>query len=514
MNEQRSSKKSKVWILILTFVIIAQIVLTGVTMAWFTDKFKSETITLNFGKIELDRGTSTTTATGFKVSKGTAEITTSETLMPGDTINITITVQLTETSQDAYYLAYLDHDGLFSCDKSLFFKSGSGVYATDGTTTNLVGANGTLDTSATISNIVGSISAGSANKHELSFALTIDLYATDLSGEYSLSCEIYAIQKANITEAQAFEELCKNLPQPSVTLLREVINYNDYGEGDGYSKIGFYRSTVPATVSYNETLTTAYDAKVTNEEDKGLIKFYTSSDGKELAVVSDYVIKAPVACESMFSNFSLTSLDLSNFDTRDVTDMTMIFSNCYNLTNITFSESFGSSLTTMQGMFSDCFELTSLDLSNFDTRNVTDMSYMFVHCVKLENINLTGFDTSKVTNMEQMFCECNSLKNLDLVCFDTSNVTDMRGMFSGCHELTSLDLSNFDTRRVKDFYTMFSDTFGNNLSAGSTLIISDKFVYGATSETLGSTQFTKSYFCEETSLDEQVTVKRGAEILS
>jgi surface protein len=39
-------------------------------------------------------------------------------------------------------------------------------------------------------------------------------------------------------------------------------------------------------------------------------------------------------------------------------------------------------------MFSNCYKLTSLDLSNFDTSNVTDISYMFNGCNELTSINL------------------------------------------------------------------------------------------------------------------------------
>ena len=41
---------------------------------------------------------------------------------------------------------------------------------------------------------------------------------------------------------------------------------------------------------------------------------------------------------------------------------------------------FKSSLTNTNKMFYDCFYLTSLNLSNFNTNNVTDMSSMFYGC--------------------------------------------------------------------------------------------------------------------------------------
>ena len=56
-------------------------------------------------------------------------------------------------------------------------------------------------------------------------------------------------------------------------------------------------------------------------------------------------------------------------------------------------------------MFPHC-SLTSLDLSNFDTSNVTDMSSMFYGCLNLKSLDLSSFDTSNVTNMSYMFYIC------------------------------------------------------------------------------------------------------------
>ena len=54
-------------------------------------------------------------------------------------------------------------------------------------------------------------------------------------------------------------------------------------------------------------------------------------------------------------------------------------------------------------MFTDCSSLTTIDLSNFDTSSVTDMKSMFHGCSKLISINLSNFNTSKVTSMNDMF---------------------------------------------------------------------------------------------------------------
>ena len=51
-------------------------------------------------------------------------------------------------------------------------------------------------------------------------------------------------------------------------------------------------------------------------------------------------------------------------------------------------------------MFFDCNSLISLDLSNLNTQNVTNMSYIFHGCDTLSNIDLFNFITQ---NVEYMF---------------------------------------------------------------------------------------------------------------
>lgn len=53
----------------------------------------------------------------------------------------------------------------------------------------------------------------------------------------------------------------------------------------------------------------------------------------------------------------------------------------------------------MNSMFSNCLSLTTLDLSNFDTSNATDMHHMFNQCSDLTNLDLSSFDISKVADM-------------------------------------------------------------------------------------------------------------------
>ena len=158
----------------------------------------------------------------------------------------------------------------------------------------------------------------------------------------------------------------------------------------------------------------------------------------------------------MFSGTSsLTTLDLSNFDTSKVTNMSRMFEDASSLIILNLSSFNTSQVTDMQGMFYGMSSLTTLDLSNLDTSKVTDMHAMFSGMSSLTSLDLSNFDTSNVTMMYFMFSGTSSLTTLDLSNFNTSKVTSMHDMFYGMSNLTTLDLSNFNTSQVTDMSLMF-----------------------------------------------------------
>ena len=110
----------------------------------------------------------------------------------------------------------------------------------------------------------------------------------------------------------------------------------------------------------------------------------------------------------------------------------------------------------MNSMFSGCSSLTSLDVTKFNTTNVTSMGEMFRGCAALTSLDVTNFNTANVTKMSAMFQNCSSLGSLDLTKFNTANVTTMESMFSGCLELTTISASSkFVTPQVSNSIDMF-----------------------------------------------------------
>ena len=124
----------------------------------------------------------------------------------------------------------------------------------------------------------------------------------------------------------------------------------------------------------------------------------------------------------------------------------------------------------MSSMFEGCGKLTTIDLSNFNTSKVTDMSSMFsssgCNATTWSIGDLSNWDTSNVTKMTRMFYNQSKLSDINLTSFDTSRVTSMSEMFTGCLNLVTLDLSSFDTSNVQYMGSMFTIPTGHSECGG------------------------------------------------
>ena len=135
-----------------------------------------------------------------------------------------------------------------------------------------------------------------------------------------------------------------------------------------------------------------------------------------------------------------------------------MFANCEKVTKLDLSSFNTSQVTNMYYMFGRCYELKEINLSNIQTKNVTNMGYLFDKCKKLKNISLPdSFDTGCVENMEYMFHDCNSLEKIIFPpSFVTKKVKSMECMFFKCYNLEKLDLKNFETKEVTKIGYMFN----------------------------------------------------------
>lgn len=103
---------------------------------------------------------------------------------------------------------------------------------------------------------------------------------------------------------------------------------------------------------------------------------------------------------------SLRSLTLENLKTDNLGSMESAFENCKTIINLNLKGINTSKVTNMSRAFYNCCSMrnakTVLDLTSFDTRNVTSMKSMFENCMTQE-IDLSSFDVPRVTDMSNMF---------------------------------------------------------------------------------------------------------------
>ena len=152
---------------------------------------------------------------------------------------------------------------------------------------------------------------------------------------------------------------------------------------------------------------------------------------------------------------SLASLNLSNFDTSKVSRMERMFHLCDKLTSLDLSNFKTSNVLDMSNMFDDCYRLSYLDVSSFDTSKVANMINMFNDCRELTSLNLSNFNISNISRLNQLFYNCKSLESLNLSNFNTQKIENLGNMFYGCSSLKYLNLSNFDTSNVINIDNMF-----------------------------------------------------------
>ena len=95
----------------------------------------------------------------------------------------------------------------------------------------------------------------------------------------------------------------------------------------------------------------------------------------------------------------------------------------------------------MSSMFKRCSSLEELNLSSFNTNNVTDMEFMFSWCSSLVELDLSNFKTNNVNNMLYMFGSCSSLKKLNISNF-VINDENINHMFENCPLLKEIICSD------------------------------------------------------------------------
>ncbi len=266
-----------------------------------------------------------------------------------------------------------------------------------------------------------------------------NLYKGKINGNESHLYYIEASLDGNIEQGEA---------ENKTWLSKIVVNSKPYEQTKAYLKENVFKN-----IDYKSRIYYIYESDSIDENNPNI--FEISEDD------SEYPVYAWYADEPTRALFYYTDAD-------EIVLTSDSFENYINLRWLDSLKFNTSKMTTMERMFAYCKYLNdSLNLSNFDTSNVTDMSMMFYDCETLTSLDLSNFDTSKVTNMYGMFSNCNSLTNIDISNFNTSNVISMGNMFYGCSSLKTLDLSNFDISNLQYAAGMFLNSHLDDINLSS-----------------------------------------------
>lgn len=127
-----------------------------------------------------------------------------------------------------------------------------------------------------------------------------------------------------------------------------------------------------------------------------------------------------------------------------------------------------SGLKDLSYTFYALYSVKVIDITGWDTSNVTDFGVMFKECRDLQEIHgIENIDVSSGIRFSNMFELCGSLKKLNLSNWKLTSSDDLNciKMFSGCKELKSLgDISNWYIPKWKRMIGMFANCYSLNLN--------------------------------------------------
>lgn len=102
--------------------------------------------------------------------------------------------------------------------------------------------------------------------------------------------------------------------------------------------------------------------------------------------------------------------------------------------------------------------VTELNVSGFNTANVTNMNYMFRNCSGLIELGVSGFKTDNVTNVGAMFMNCSKLITIYVDSgWSTAKVTGSTNMFTGSNNLKGGAGTPYNSSKTNKAYARIDD---------------------------------------------------------
>ena len=423
--------------------------------------------------------------------------------MPGDSITKTISVKNTGTKQVIYNLVW----------QELVNEITNNELVIEGTCKNLNSSNTEDGTCSSVSQKVvkeGKILTNVPIKPGYTQEYTIKLTFIDTGKLQNYNKNKTFKGKLGLTESSIEAVYCTY--DGELTQGAEYVNgqytyrYMQEGASSGWQNIAITGWGVQLTNKTSNVAVTSELCTYINNMPIVSMSYMFEESRAATIDLSSFDTSNVTNMSGMFRESQATILDLGSFDTSNVVTMELMFYESQ-AASLNLSNFDTSNVTSMDYMFYGS-QVSSLDLNNFNTSNVTSMNFMFGSS-QVTLIDLSNFDTSKVINMRKMFYESKAT-TLDLRSFDTSNVTSMDGMFWKS-KATTINLSSFDTKNVTDMTSMFRESQVSfldlsNFDTSNVIYMSGMFYNSANLKTIyASDKFNTNKATKSTSMFENCT---------
>ena len=144
-------------------------------------------------------------------------------------------------------------------------------------------------------------------------------------------------------------------------------------------------------------------------------------------------------------------IDLTDLDISELDDLSGVFARLNKVEVVDISGWDTSNVTTMEDMFRKCSKLKNIiGIENLDVSKLKNANSMFYMCENLVELDLTNWNTISLENMSYMFYNCSNLKIIkNIENWQLPNIKDVSYMFYYCAKL-DVDLSNWDLTNIKD----------------------------------------------------------------
>ncbi|MCR5483079.1 MAG: BspA family leucine-rich repeat surface protein [Bacilli bacterium] len=251
---------------------------------------------------------------------------------------------------------------------------------------------------------------------------------------------------------------------------KEIISSNDQSSLDNPVYIWYENNIIYFYSDATKIFLNSNSAKMfygfKNVEDFGDIINYTYAN--KVSTMSD-----------MFADSGITKVDISNWDTPNLTNMNGMFSNTTKLKKVNLSNINTSKVTNMKSMFyksgieyvdlsmldtssleriSNLFDSSKIvepNMSTWKTPNLKDMNHIFRWCTELKRVDLNSLNLSGIKALGCLFEGCSKVEEIVVSNWDIGKIQVLDSLFKGCSSLKILNVSKWDTSNVTNFYSLF-----------------------------------------------------------